>query len=60
MQHYDNLRHFADSWGLLYMLAIFLLAAAFIFRPGARERAREAALIPLSDADGPKGNRHEA
>ncbi|MEO5806724.1 cbb3-type cytochrome c oxidase subunit 3 [Devosia sp.] len=60
MQHYDNLRHFADSWGLVYLLAIFLLAAAFIFRPGARERAREAALIPLSDADGMKGDHHDA
>jgi cytochrome c oxidase cbb3-type subunit 4 len=48
--HYDALRHFADSWGLLYMMAIFLLVVFFILRPGARARAVEAARIPLEDA----------
>jgi cytochrome c oxidase cbb3-type subunit 4 len=46
---YDALRHFADSWGLLYMMAIFLAVAAMLFLPGARSRAAEAARIPLSD-----------
>ena len=47
--HYDMLRHFADSWGLLYMMAIFLVVVFFIVRPGARGRAMEAARIPLDD-----------
>jgi len=47
--HYDSLRHFADSWGLLYMLAIFLAVVFIILRPGARANARAAALIPLKD-----------
>ena len=47
--HYDTLRHFADSWGLLYMLAIFLAVVFMILRPGARASARAAALIPLKD-----------
>jgi cytochrome c oxidase cbb3-type subunit 4 len=47
--HYDTLRHFADSWGLLYMMAIFLVVLFFIVRPGARGRAVEAARIPLDD-----------
>jgi cytochrome c oxidase cbb3-type subunit 4 len=47
--HYDTLRHFADSWGLLYMMAIFLVVLFFIGRPGARGRAVEAARIPLED-----------
>ncbi len=47
--HYDTLRHFADSWGLLYMLAIFLAVALFLFRPGARRHAEQAASIPLRD-----------
>jgi len=47
--HYDTLRHFADSWGLLYMMAIFLAVVFFIVRPGARSRAMEAARIPLDD-----------
>jgi len=47
--HYDTLRHFADSWGLLYMLAIFLTVVFFCVRPGAKARAVEAASIPLDD-----------
>jgi cytochrome c oxidase cbb3-type subunit 4 len=47
--HYDTLRHFADSWGLLYMMGIFLVVVYLIVRPGARSRAVEAAQIPLGD-----------
>ena len=47
--HYDTLRHFADSWGLLYMMGIFLTVVYFIVRPGAKGRAVEAAQIPLED-----------
>jgi cytochrome c oxidase cbb3-type subunit 4 len=46
---YDTLRHFADSWGLLYMFAIFLAVTLFLFRPGAKEHAMMAARIPLRD-----------
>ena len=47
--HYDLLRHFAASWGLLYMMAIFLAVVFMIVRPGARANARAAARIPLTD-----------
>ncbi len=47
--HYDMLRHFADSWGLLYMMAIFLVVVFLIVRPGAKGRALEAAQIPFDD-----------
>jgi cytochrome c oxidase cbb3-type subunit 4 len=46
---YDTLRHFADSWGLLYMMAIFLAVVFFLVRPGARSSAMSAARIPLDD-----------
>ena len=52
---YDMLRHFADSWGLLYMLAIFLAVVVMMVLPGAGARAREAARIPLAD-DTPRNN----
>ena len=55
--HYDMLRHFADSWGLLYMMAIFLIVVFFIVRPGARGRAMEAARIPLDDDQPLRGDR---
>ena len=50
---YDAMRHFADSWGLVYMLAIFLAVAVMLVLPGARSRAQKAAQIPLRDERGP-------
>ncbi|HWA19926.1 MAG TPA: cbb3-type cytochrome c oxidase subunit 3 [Devosia sp.] len=51
---YDALRHFADSWGLVYMMAIFLAVAFMIVRPGARAKAVDAAQIPFKDETEPK------
>jgi cytochrome c oxidase cbb3-type subunit 4 len=46
---YDSMRHFADSWGLVYMMAIFLAVVFFIVRPGAKANAKAAARIVLDD-----------
>lgn len=46
---YDSMRHFADSWGLIYMLGIFVAVLILISLPGAKEQARQAARIPLDD-----------
>ena len=46
---YNDLRHFADSWGLLAMTLFFLSVVAFVFRPGARKAAERAAEIPLKE-----------
>jgi cytochrome c oxidase cbb3-type subunit 4 len=46
---YDSLRHFADSWGLLYMFCLFVLVAVRLVLPGAAGRARAAAEIPLRE-----------
>ena len=46
---YTALRHFADTWGLVYMFAIFLAVAFFLVRPGAKDHAARAAMIPLRD-----------
>ncbi len=48
---YDMLRHFADSWGLLYMMVIFLTVVVFLLRPGAKASAVAAARIPLEDTE---------
>lgn len=49
MIDYNSFRHFADSWGLLYMLVIFLGVVVFMFRPGAKQHAETAANIVLKD-----------
>ena len=46
---YDSLRQAADSWGLLYMLIIFIGVIAYTFRPGGRKSAEDAAAIPLKE-----------
>ena len=50
MDH-ETLRHIADSWGLLFLLAIFLTAIGIAFRPGSRPQQDEARMIPLRDED---------
>ena len=46
---YESMRHFADSWGLIYMLGIFVAVLVRISLPGAKQHAIEAANIPLDD-----------
>lgn len=49
MEIYSLMRQFADSWGLLYMMVIFLAVVALTFRPGSRKYYQEKALIPLKE-----------
>ncbi|MEX0404998.1 cbb3-type cytochrome c oxidase subunit 3 [Aquibium sp. LZ166] len=49
MEIYTAMRHFADSWGLLFMTLFFVGVVLFAFRPGSRKHAEEAAQIPLKD-----------
>lgn len=53
MSLYEELRHFADSHGLVVMMAVFLLLCLWPFRPGAKSRNRAAATSILrGDDDG--------
>ena len=45
------MRHFADSWGLLFLVLVFIAVIAFVFRPGSTAAYRQQALIPLKDND---------
>jgi cytochrome c oxidase cbb3-type subunit 4 len=45
--HYEELRHFADSWGLLLLTVVFLGAVLWAIRPGARKRYVDQAAIPF-------------
>lgn len=46
---YDALRQAADSWGLLFLALIFLLAIWRALRPSARAAHHDASLIPFRD-----------
>jgi len=49
---YDALRHAADSWGLLFLTLVFLLAVWRAWRPSARADHEDARQIPFRD-EGP-------
>ncbi len=51
MDKYTLLRDFADSWGLLAMMAVFLLVLVFAFRRGSAGMHNDAANIPLRGGD---------
>ncbi len=42
---YDEARHFADSWGLLFMIVIFVMMIAWALRPGAKEHHDQASKL---------------
>ncbi len=44
---YNQLRHLADSWGLLVMTVVFLGAILWALRPGSRGTYQEHAEIPF-------------
>ena len=46
---YNDLRNFADSWGLLAMTLLFLTLVAWPFRKGAGQRNDEAANMIFKD-----------
>ena len=46
---YETLRHAADSWGLVYLVVLFVGVIAYTFRPGGKKAADEAANIPLKE-----------
>ena len=46
---YHTLREIADSWGLVFMLVVFLVAVAWAMRPGVS--FRDQAQIPFKHDD---------
>ena len=46
---YELLRQFADSWGLLYLVLLFVGIVLFTFRRGSSKAAKETALIPFKE-----------
>ena len=45
--NYETFRHLSDSWGLIYMVAVFVIVALFVFRPGSKKQYEDAGNIPL-------------
>ncbi len=50
---YTLMRTFAGSWGLLFMLVVFLAVVVFTLRPGSRHIHDDTADIPFRYDDKP-------
>lgn len=46
---YYSLAHFAQTWGLVLLVAIFLSAVAWALWPSNKQRFEEAAQLPLRE-----------
>lgn len=49
---YNDLRHFADSYGLAAMVLAYLVLVAWAFRPGSRRHNDAAATMIFADNEG--------
>jgi cytochrome c oxidase cbb3-type subunit 4 len=46
---YQALAHFAQTWGLVYFVALFLLVLAYALWPSRKQQFDEAARMPLRE-----------
>jgi len=46
---YQTMRTFADSWGLLYLVLVFIAVVLWTFRPGSKSVSSDAANIPFKE-----------
>lgn len=57
MNDYNNLRHLADSWGLLAMTILFVVLVLWALRPAAKALHEEAAnMIFRPEKSGSRGD----
>jgi cytochrome c oxidase cbb3-type subunit 4 len=46
---HESISHFAQTWGLVYLVVLFLGVLVYAFRPGAKKKFEDAARIPLKE-----------
>lgn len=49
--NYENLSSFAQTWGLLYFVAMFGVALAYALWPSNKDKFKAAAMTPLQDRE---------
>ena len=48
---YEQLSQFAGSWGLVFLVVMFLVSLVYALWPGNADQFRHAAHLPLNDED---------
>jgi cytochrome c oxidase cbb3-type subunit IV len=46
---YDSASYFAQTWGLVYLVVLFVGVLIYALRPGAKKKFDAAARIPLDE-----------
>ncbi len=46
---YQDISYFAQTWGLLYLIILFVGMLIYAFRPWAKKKFDNAALIPFKE-----------
>jgi cytochrome c oxidase cbb3-type subunit 4 len=49
---YDVMRHFADSWGLLFLVFFLICVVLFVMRRGSTGYYEAISRVPLEEDDG--------
>ncbi len=49
METYLALANFAQTWGLVYFVAVFMLMIGYVMRPSGKAKYEEAAKMPLKE-----------
>lgn len=44
---YETMRHFSDTWGLLFLFSVFLFVVGWVFRPGSNKFYKDLSEIPF-------------
>jgi cytochrome c oxidase cbb3-type subunit 4 len=57
---YMTVAQFAQTWGLGFLVLMFLAAVAYALWPGNRSKFERAARMPLSDETPSPGNNNDA
>ncbi len=46
---YEGISYFAQTWGLVYLVAMFVVVLVYVCRPGNRKKFEDVAQIPLKE-----------
>lgn len=49
METYLSLAKFAQTWGLIYFVSVFVLMFVYVMRPSGKSKYEEASKIPLKE-----------
>lgn len=47
--HYEQVAHFAATYGLIYLVILFAAAMAYAFWPSSKKKFEDAARLPLEE-----------